>query len=141
MKIRKITKYSKKIDNAVCLLLPQLAPKKDHSRSKLKVILKANSTNLFIAETADKQIAAMLSLILYDIPTGRKAIIEDVVVDELHRGQGIGKLIMLHAIDFAKKSGAEYVDLTSRPSRIAANRLYFDLGFILRETNCYRYEF
>ena len=44
------------------------------------------------------------------------------------------------AIDHAQNAGAKTVDLTSRPTREAANRLSQRLGFTPRETNVYRYE-
>ena len=72
------------------------------------------------------------------IPTGVRAWIEDVVVDEAARGQGAGQSLVVAAIEHAQKIGARTVDLTSRPSREAANRLYQRAGFQLRETNVYR---
>ena len=81
----------------------------------------------------------MLTIGTYDFLSGTKVWIEDVVVDESQRGKGIGKELTLFAIGFAKSLGAESVELTSRPSRIAANSLYKKLGFVLRETNVYRY--
>ena len=80
----------------------------------------------------------MLTLVLFRIPTGVRGIIEDVVVDESHRGQGIAAALTRYALDRAKRMGARTVDLTSRPSREAANRLYQKLGFQQRETNVYR---
>ena len=81
----------------------------------------------------------MLSLVVFGIPTGTKAWVEDVVVDDGARGKGVGKSLMRHAMEQAKKLGAKTVDLTSRPSREAANKLYQSLGFETRETNVYRY--
>jgi len=82
----------------------------------------------------------MLTLTTYNIPTGTKFLIEDVVIDETQRGKGFGKELMLHAIRFAESIGAKTIDLTSRPYRIAANQLYQDLGFTRRDTNVYRYQ-
>ena len=81
----------------------------------------------------------MLSLVVFGIPTGIKAWVEDVVVDDGARGKGVGKSLMRHAMEQAKKLGAKTVDLTSRPSREAANKLYQSLGFETRQTNVYRY--
>ena len=79
------------------------------------------------------------SLCVYESPTGRKASIEDVVVNSVFRGQGIGKALMEHIIDFARRELAPIdIHLTSRPHRIAANELYQSLGFERRETNVYR---
>jgi ribosomal protein S18 acetylase RimI-like enzyme len=81
-----------------------------------------------------------LTLAVFRIPTGLRAWIEDVVVDESARGQGVGEALNRAALDRAAALGAVTVDLTSRPSRAAANRLYQRLGFEPRETNVYRYD-
>jgi ribosomal protein S18 acetylase RimI-like enzyme len=81
----------------------------------------------------------MLTLVLFRISTGLCALIEDVVVDEAARGQGVGQALILRAVELAADAGARSVELTSRPSRVAANRLYQSLGFEPRETNVYRY--
>ncbi len=82
----------------------------------------------------------MLTLAVFRIPTGLRAWIEDVVVDEAARGRGVGAELTSAAIRLAGERGARTVDLTSRPSREAANRLYQRLGFVQRETNVYRFE-
>jgi ribosomal protein S18 acetylase RimI-like enzyme len=82
----------------------------------------------------------LLTLVVFRIPTGVRAWIEDVVVDESARGHGVGEALNRAALDGARRKGAKTVDLTSRPSRAAANRLYQRLGFVARETNVYRYE-
>ena len=96
----------------------------------------------FRPDEADAQgnrpILGMLSLVAFEIPTGVRAWVEDVVVDEAARGQGAGFALVEAAVEHAKKVGARTVDLTSRPSREAANRLYQRAGFQLRETNVYR---
>jgi len=81
----------------------------------------------------------MLSIGTYKTPTGIKVWIEDVVVDESYRGKGIGKELMNFAVNYSKSLGAKDVRLTSRPSRIAANKLYSKLGFKKYETNFYKY--
>jgi ribosomal protein S18 acetylase RimI-like enzyme len=80
----------------------------------------------------------MLTLVLFRIPTGVRAWIEDVVVDEQARGRGVGQKLTSVALRIAHDRGARTVELTSRPSRQAANRMYQKLGFIARETNVYR---
>ena len=77
---------------------------------------------------------------LYPIPTSLRGVIEDVVVDSEVRGHGIGEKLSRFALDLAKARGATRVDLTSRPSRVAANRLYQRIGFVARDTNVYRYD-
>ncbi|WP_165216593.1 GNAT family N-acetyltransferase [Schaalia sp. ZJ1691] len=86
----------------------------------------------------DRPILGMLSLATFEIPTGVRAWVEDVVVDEAARGHGAGQALVEAALAQAKEVGARTVDLTSRPSREAANRLYQRSGFALRETNVYR---
>lgn len=81
----------------------------------------------------------MLSIGTYNIPTGRKAWIEDVVVDESQRGRGFGDELVKFAIEYSKSLDARSVALTSRPSRVEANKLYKKLGFVRHETNVYKY--
>ena len=85
-------------------------------------------------------ILGSMTLVLFPIPTGMRAWIEDVVVDESARGRGVGEALNRRALEIAVNAGAKTVDLTSRPSREVANRLYQRLGFVTRETNIYRYE-
>ena len=80
-----------------------------------------------------------MTLVVFRIPTGVRAWIEDVVVDTEARGMGIGQALNEYAIQLAEQAGAKTIDLTSRPSRESANRLYQRLGFVARETNVYRY--
>jgi len=107
--------------------------------SDLTNIVDSESTKLFLAIDEDG-VFGMLSLVLFRISTGRKAWVEDVVVDEKARGRGVGKLLTEHAIQVAREHGAHSVDLTSRPSREAANALYQRVGFEQRETNVYRFQ-
>jgi ribosomal protein S18 acetylase RimI-like enzyme len=88
----------------------------------------------------DGVIVGSLTLVIFHIPTGIRAWIEDVVVDVDARGKGVGEALNKFALAEAKRQGATTVDLTSRPSREAANRLYQRLGFKARETNVYRYD-
>jgi ribosomal protein S18 acetylase RimI-like enzyme len=88
---------------------------------------------------ADGVISGVLTLVVFQIPTGVRAHIEDVVLDRQFRGQGIAELLIREAPARAKTAGALTVDLTSRPSWEAANRLYQRLGFVRRETNAYRH--
>ena len=81
----------------------------------------------------------MLSLVIFPIPTGVRAWVEDVVVNEKARGKGLGKQLTLYALEQSKKYKVVSVDLTSRPSREIANKLYQDVGFEKRKTNVYRF--
>jgi ribosomal protein S18 acetylase RimI-like enzyme len=124
---------------AVNSLLPQLsssAPALDHEG--LQRILESDALTLFLAEV-EGRVVGMLTLVVAPIPTGVRALIEDVVTDESARGQGVGGELVTTALDHARRLGATTVDLTSRPAREAANRLYVRLGFVQRETNVYRY--
>ena len=122
------------------LLLPQLSKSsKLINRSTLQKLSNSECTRLYVAKE-DDTIFGMLSLVVFSIPTGTKAWIEDVVVDERARGKGVGRELMNHALNVAKELGAKSADLTSRPSREAANKLYQAIGFEGRETNVYRYK-
>ena len=122
-------------------LTPQLSsssPPPDHDQ--LAEIVASPATHLLVARGDDGAILGSLTLVLFRIPTGLRAWIEDVVVDGDARGRGVGEALNRYAIDVAAERGARSVDLTSRPSREAANRLYQRLGFVPRDTNVYRYQ-
>ncbi len=140
MRIREVKRFSYRIYESVLHLLPQLdnnidLPDEEFFRS----ILRSGNSHFFVAELDNKDIAGILTLSTYNIPTGRKYWIEDVVVDNNQRGQGLGRDLVLFAIEYARKAGAKSVELTSRPARIEANKLYMKLGFDLRKTNLYRF--
>jgi ribosomal protein S18 acetylase RimI-like enzyme len=93
-----------------------------------------------LAEALEREsIVGMLTLVVFPIPTGIRAWVEDVVVDNAVRGRGVGEALVKAAVRLAAAEGAQTLDLTSRPSREAANRLYMRVGFELRDTNVYRY--
>jgi ribosomal protein S18 acetylase RimI-like enzyme len=92
---------------------------------------------LFVARMGDR-IVGMLTLVTFEIPTAARAWIEDVVVDERARGQGVAAELVQAALDRSAEVGVHTVDLTSRPDREAANRLYVRMGFEQRVTNVYR---
>ena len=140
MEIKEITRFNERTFEAVSRLLPQLSSDAEIlTRKYFKSILASESIHFFIAELDKGQIVGMLTIAVYRTPSGIKVWIEDVVVDEVHRGKGIGKELMLAAIDYSKSLGSKDIRLTSRPSRIAANELYLKLGFKKYETNFYRY--
>ena len=121
-------------------LTPQLsssspAPTKD----ELAAIIQSDSATVLVAEDESGTILGSMTLVVFRIPTGVRAWIEDVVVDTEARGMGIGQALNEYAIQLAEQAGAKTIDLTSRPSRESANRLYQRLGFVARETNVYRY--
>ncbi|MEC7908863.1 MAG: GNAT family N-acetyltransferase [Actinomycetota bacterium] len=140
IEIREIAKVDDDLIAAMNLLIPQLSnsnPPPD--RSALEEIV-ASDSSVLISAYIDGAIVGSLTLIIFTIPTGKRAWIEDVVVDEKCRNEGIGEALNQEAINIARRSGAKTVDLTSRPSREAANRLYSRLGFVQRNTNIYRFE-
>ncbi len=108
--------------------------------AELTEIVDSPASHLLIARADDGRVVGSLTLVLFRIPTGMRAWIEDVVVDGEARGQGVGEALNRFAVDLAAQHGARSVDLTSRPSREAANRLYQRLGFVARETNVYRHQ-
>jgi ribosomal protein S18 acetylase RimI-like enzyme len=141
VQIEEVAAGSPEILEAVGRLVRQLsasAPTPD--AAQLDALLAAGASRLLIARDGDRRIVGMLTLALFPIPTGLRAWIEDVVVDREARGRGIGERLTLAALALAAAAGARTVDLTSRPGREEANRLYARLGFQLRETNVYRHD-
>jgi ribosomal protein S18 acetylase RimI-like enzyme len=106
---------------------------------ELAEMVRSPATVLLMARDAEKGLVGSLTLVLFRIPTGIRAWIEDVVVDEDARGRGVAEILCREALNRASAAGARTVDLTSRPSREAANRLYRRLGFVMRDTNVYRW--
>jgi ribosomal protein S18 acetylase RimI-like enzyme len=124
---------------AFARLIPQLSRSSPApSAAELQEMVSAPGTFVLVAREGE-DILGSLTLVVFRIPTGLRAWIEDVVVDESARGKGVGAALNRHAIDVARAHGCKTVDLTSRPSREVANRLYQRLGFEARETNVYRY--
>lgn len=109
------------------------------TKEDFKKMLKSENTHLFIAELENSEIVGMISIGTYDIPSGKRIWIEDVVVDCSHRGKRYGEQLTLFAVNFCKSLGGTDVRLTSRPERVAANELYQKLGFVKYETNVYKY--
>lgn len=123
-------------------LLPQLSQSAPvPSPDFIREIVEGPATTLLIAHdrNAAGRIVGMLTLVVFRIPTGVRAWIEDVVVDDAVRGRGVGEALNREAMRRAIELGARTVDLTSRASREAANRLYQRLGFVRRDSNLYRY--
>jgi len=133
------TQATEELVDAMANLIPQLSKSNPPpSRGDLQAIVSSEASVLFIARVEGK-IAGALTLVTFRIPTGVRAWIEDVVVDAEARGHGVGEALNMAAIAEARRRGAITVELTSRPSREAANSLYQRIGFVQRETNVYRY--
>ena len=135
-----VTEVTDEHVDAIARILPQLSRSAPApSVEELTEIATSPASVLFVARV-DGQIVGSLTLAVFRIPTGLRAWIEDVVVDEAARGHGAGAALNRAAIAEAERRGCRTVDLTSRPSREAANRLYLRLGFVARDTNVYRYD-
>lgn len=140
MKVEIATTLTPAIVEAIEKLVPQLSRlNPPPSEVEMGDIVASPATDLFIALADDGTIVGMATLAVFRIPTGLRAWIEDVVVDGSATGQGIGAALTQAMLDRAAELGCVTVDLTSRPSRDAANRLYRRMGFEARETNVYRH--
>lgn len=140
VQILEVSTVSPELVEAFGRLIPQLSSSNPPpTASKLQSIVDSSATTLLVAEE-DGYLYGSLTLVMFPIPTGVRAWIEDVVVDGEARGKGVGRLLNEAALERASEAGATTVDLTSRPSREAANRLYQRLGFVKRETNVYRFD-
>jgi len=123
-------------------LLPQLSSSPPpFGRRELEALVASPSSILLIARDHGGAVVGTLTLAVFRIPTGVRALIEDVVVDGRARGLGTGTALVGAALARARGAGARTVDLTSRPTREDANRLYLRMGFRARETNVYRYSY
>ncbi|MGI9022763.1 MAG: GNAT family N-acetyltransferase [Acidimicrobiales bacterium] len=138
--VEEATAVTEELMDAVGRLVPQLSrnsPVPD--RAEVAEIVASPATVLLLARGADGTVVGALTLVLFRIPTGVRAWVEGVVVDESARGRGVGATLGREALRRAEAAGARTVDLPSRPSRGAANRLYVRLGFEQRETHVYRW--
>jgi len=141
MVIEEVTRFSPVVLDLFQKLIPQLSRSaKMPSEAYARSIIESGSTRLLIA-IENETVLGMLTLVVFPIPTGVRAWIEDVVVDAEGRGRGVGAALSQRALSIAQHEGAKTVDLTSRPSREAANQLYRKVGFAERNTNVYRYTF
>ncbi|HVC68564.1 MAG TPA: GNAT family N-acetyltransferase [Acidimicrobiales bacterium] len=139
VEVYEATEVTDELVESFARLVPQLSSSSaPTSRAELAEIAASEATVLFMARSADGRIVGSLTLAMFRIPTGFRAWIEDVVVDDSARGAGVGEALVAAAVDRARSAGAKTVDLTSRPSRESANRLYLRLGFEARSTNVYR---
>jgi ribosomal protein S18 acetylase RimI-like enzyme len=138
MRVVEATEITDDLVAAVQRLLPLLSSTAEPpTKADIARVVASEATRLLVARDGAR-ILGMLTLVMFRIPSGSRAWIEDVVVDDGARGKGVGEALNLAAIELARLGGARTIDLTSRPSREAANRLYRRLGFVPRETNLYR---
>ena len=121
-------------------LIPQLSKSSPPPTvAELREMIESPASDVLVARV-DGRVVGTLTLVTFRIPTGVRAWIEDVVVDDSARGHGVGEALNRVALERAGAKGAKTVDLTSRPSREAANRLYQRIGFVARDTNVYRFD-
>jgi ribosomal protein S18 acetylase RimI-like enzyme len=140
VRVEAATEVTAELVEAIAGLVPQLSLSSPApGPAELTEIVESPATTLLVARLPDGGIVGSLTLAMFRIPTGMRAWIEDVVVDLRARGGGVGEALNEEAMRRAAAAGARSVDLTSRPSREAANRLYRRLGFELRDTNVYRH--
>lgn len=136
--IAQMTTWSEADFSDLAGLMIQLSPRLSLTEERLRIVLEDNAIRLFVARDAGGRIVGCASLCLMDALSGKKGRVEDVVVCEEFRGRGLGRRLVEHVIAEARAMGQEELQLTSRPSRVAANGLYRSLGFEAVETNCYR---
>ena len=140
-KIVEIKTYALEYQEAMQRFLDQLTSSPmTLTEEMFNQLLASPNSHLFFL-WKDEQIAGMLTVGIYYSPTGGKAWIEDVVVDESFRGQGLSKLLVAHAIEFTQSKQIPTLMLTSNPKRVAANKLYQAMGFERKETNVCRMKF
>jgi ribosomal protein S18 acetylase RimI-like enzyme len=138
--VSEVTSVTPEIVQALSALVPQLSSSAPApTEADITAIAASPATVLLVARDAHATVVGSLTLVVFRAPTGPRAWIEDVVVDTSTRGLGIGAALVRDALARAASAGARTVDLTSRPSREAANRLYVRLGFEQRATNVYRH--
>lgn len=136
--VEECTEVTDELVAAMGHLIPQLSSSSPPpGRERLAEIIGSPACHLLLASDSQRVLGSM-TLVVFPIPTGIRAWIEDVVVDSAARGRGVGEALNRRAIEIATERGARTVDLTSRPRREAANRLYKRLGFVERDTNVYR---
>jgi len=140
MKVEIATTVTPQLMSAVERLVPQLSRSSPPlTVAELEEIVTSPATDFFVATADDGTLVGVATLVTFRIPTGVRAWVEDVIVDSETRGTGVGRAITEAMIERSREMGAVTVDLTSRPSREAANRLYQRIGFVQRDTNVYRY--
>jgi ribosomal protein S18 acetylase RimI-like enzyme len=141
VRIEETTSVSRELARQIAGLARQLSPSApEPTAADLGQVVDQESTTLLVARDGAGGVVGTLTLVVFRTPTGLRAWIEDVVVDERARRQGVGEALTREALRRASERGARTVDLTSRPQREAANRMYGRLGFRRRDTQVFRLE-
>jgi len=142
MRIELVTEATEELFESFRQLIPQLTSNNPTpTKEDLRGLVESEASLLLVARGDDGDLLGSACVTVYRVPTGLRAVIEDVVVDEKSRGMGIGEALVRAALEIARERGAPAVTLTSNPRRKEANRLYQKMGFTLRETNAYVYKF
>lgn len=139
VRIEPVREITDEVSAAMARLLPQLSSSAAFDADLLADLVRHDASHLYLAQL-DEVVVGAITLVMYPIPTGLRAHIDDVVVDGSARGHGVGRLLVEHALQEARRHGARTVDLSSRPSREAAIRLYTRLGFVRRDSHLYRFQ-
>ena len=141
MVIKRVKVVDEPLMKALANLLPQLSASATEPIAQyVEELISREDTHLFVACGESGEIVGMLTLLIVAIPTSRKAWIEDVVIDAVHRGEGIGEALVKRAVEVARAEGAKRIYLTSNPKREAAHRLYKRCGFEQYDTAVFRLE-
>ncbi len=137
--IEELSEVTDEVVEAFARLLPQLSTSAAPlDATALRDVVSSPAVTVLLAKS-EGAIVGTTSLVVFRIPTGVRAWIEDVIVDAAAGHRGIGKALVRDAVDRAQKAGARSVDLTTRPSRVAAGNLYEKVGFAQRDTRVYRH--
>lgn len=136
--VETLTSLSDEDAGQLAHLLSQLSTTAAFDRSRMKTLLDHDATELMVARAGSK-IVGMATLVTFPLPSGLRGHVDDVVVDASMRGRGIARLLLERMTDLASERGLRTLDLTSRPSRESALRLYESVGFVRRDTNVLRF--
>ncbi|MEG1622499.1 MAG: GNAT family N-acetyltransferase [Alistipes sp.] len=140
MRIYQVEAITPEFVQAVMQLIPQLSLRAAlPTAEQLQQVVDSSTARLFAAQEQGRMVG-MLTLAWYETPTGRRAWIEDVVVDELMRGRGIGRALLHEAMAAAQELRVSSLSLTSAPTRVAARKLYVEEGFEIYNTTVYKYK-
>ncbi len=135
--IKELNRYTQKQFESLRILMTELSPRLDLSQFDLMRVLRDQDSHLYVIMHGE-QIIGCATLCVFHTPSGSKASIEDVVVASAYRGRHLGRQLVEHLVEEAREFAPIEIQLTSKPERVAANKLYQALGFEMKETNCYR---
>jgi len=141
--VEQLKKISLQDADRIRILVTKLGQRhKPLSDEDLQTMIDSSVTTILVVRNPkEKHIVGMVTLAVYRIPYLKKAYLDDLIVDETHRGKGLGSKLIAAAMKLAEEKGAAYLDFTSHPSRTGANLLYEKLGFKKKESNAYRFTY